>query len=378
MLKKEQLIEKVNEILGSDNYLNKRDDEYGYVYEFFPYYNDSLCDSDVKSILDKESRNEKFDKFYEIIEDAYEQARDEVFCEYKLKISSELDNQGLEYDSDDLIDYLNEVLYFEYPYSHFMDTTVYANLLLDVGDANYDFSVNDLRFNEDEEIADESAILWVAKQQGYSKEQLQAAIFRCEFGGSKFLETIQEEVDNAYYMNAFTFLFKMTLGELMEFDKENIESIKIDKSTTCGLVDFWYGAGGPIEVILEKDIEVPSRFIDSFTYDGGRGQHSIYDIYGPTREIWNGSYTIVKKSEDNVDDKAVLLSNINATVNAARMAGYKVEINNVCNYISVKHDIDEYFFQNEEAENLEAEYKNSCVYDDITFEEYLLYVSQSW
>lgn len=375
MLKKE-LIEKVNEILSGDSYLNKKDGVY--IYEFCPYYNDTISDSDIKLILDKESRDDKFDKFYEIIEDGYEQVRDEVFYEYRSKICSELDNQELEYDNDDIIDYLNEVLYFEYPYSHFMDTTIYANLLLDVGDANYDFSVNDLRFNDDEEIADESAILWVAKQQGYSKEQLQAAIFRGEFGDSKFLETIQEEVDNAYYMNAFTFLFKMTLGELMEFDKENIESIKIDKCTNCGLVDFWYGAGGPIGVVLEKDIEVPSKFIDSFTYDGGRGQHSIDGIYGPTREIWNGSYTIERKSEDNVDGKAALLSNINETVNAARIAGHKVEINNICNYISVKHDVDEYFFQNEEAEMLEEEYKNSCVYDDITFEEYLLYVSQSW
>lgn len=375
MLKKE-LIEKVNGMLSGDSYLIKKDD--GYIYEFCAHYNDTISDGDIKLILDKESMNDKFDKFYEIIEEGYEQVRDEVFYEYKSKICSELDNQELEYDNDDLIDYLNEVLCFEYPYSHFMDTTVYANLILDIGDANYDFSVNDLRFNDNEEIADESAILWVAKQQGYSKEQLQAAIFRGEFGGSKFLETIQEEVDNAHYMNAFVFLFKMTLGELMEFDKENIKSIKIEKSTNCGLVDFWYGAGGPIEVVLEKDIEVPSKFIDSFTYDGGRGQYSIYDIYAPTREIWNGSYTVVKKSEDSINGKAELLANINETVNAARIAGHKVEINNICNYISVKHDVDEYFFQNEEAERLEEEYKNSCVYDDITFEEYLLYVSQSW
>ena len=57
-----------------------------------------------------------------------------------------------------------------------------------------------------------------------------------------------------------------------------------------------------------------------------------------------------------------------------------VEINRKYNYISIDFpDCDSnYFFEDFGVTMLEDEYKESCVADDVTLEEYLKYVSIDW
>lgn len=294
MLNGKELKNEVIGILKKYRYLEEKD---GYfIHQFYADYNDSLREETIKSILEKETVEDRKDKLSDVLFDIYYFAIFDAMESYKNMVINELKEKGIEFNEDCVDDCVRELISCEYPTSHYLNTKVYANLLLDVGDANYDFSVNDLRnINREDGISEESAILWVAKQQGYTKEQLESAVFDGEYNGSKFLKSMSCEVENGHYMNAFTFLFKTTIGELIGFNKESIEGIKISKDTNCGLVDFWYGAGGPIEVELEKDIIVPSNYIDSFTIDGGRGTYSIDSIYGPTREIWNGKYEILLK-----------------------------------------------------------------------------------
>jgi hypothetical protein len=156
-------------------------------------------------------------------------------------------------------------------------------LILDTGDGNYDFTLNNL-FSE-KKIANESALLWLAKKQGYTKTQLKAAIFENECGDSKFLKSVRQECANVTtHMNALAFFVKITIKELIEY-KEKSGAVLIKKGTSCGLIDVWNGAGGVLEIQLEKDVKIPKNKIRSFTIDGGDG-YGVDQIYGMSSSFW--------------------------------------------------------------------------------------------
>lgn len=280
--------EAVKKILNEDSYLTKKDDMY--IYEIYADYRDKLNESDIKNILSKDSSEAKMDAFNDLMYDFYFDHAAEIFDNYKREIVDYISehHSDIEYPDDDINEYLEDLLSIEYPTDHYLNTSVKANLILDTGDANYDFSVNSLDSIKDDGLSEESAILWVAKSQGYTKEETEKAIIEDKYNNSKFLKSISEEVLNANSMNAFTFLVDTTLEDLINFNKDTIKSVTISKNTNCGLVDFWYGAGGMIEVSLEKDLEIPVSIIDSFDIDGNRGTYSIDRIYGMADDAWNG------------------------------------------------------------------------------------------
>lgn len=301
MLKEFELSDKIKEILDKDTYLEKRNDG-EYCYEFYADYKDELSEDTIIKILNEKNKDDRYDLFNEILFDMYCFSEVDVLDDYVNLITANLSEDDFDVNHDFIFDYLRDLIYFKYPNEHYLNTKVYANLILDVGDANYDFSVNDLRYMEEDVIPDESAILWLAEQQGYSKEQLKKAIFYNDCDNSNFLKTLRREVFDAHYMNALTFLFETTLKDLMDFEKDNTESLIVGKKTNCGLVDYWYGAGGNIEINLEKDVIIPGKFIDSFTIDGGSGQYSINSIYGPNRSIWNGQFKEIKRKDINKNE----------------------------------------------------------------------------
>lgn len=241
MINELELMEKIIGILDKDSCLEKKNEK-EYWYEVYADYRDNLGEESIKEILSKGNRNDKYDCFYEMLNDMYCFSDMDVLDNYVDLVKENLSEEEYEYNSDFIFECLREWIYFEYPSEHYLNTKVCANLILDVGDADYDFSVNDFRYIDENEIPDESAILWLAKQQGYSKEQLKEAVFHDNYNGSEFLKSLSSEVENAHYMNALTFLFETTLKDLMDFDKEEIKSIIVDKKTSCGLVDYWHGA----------------------------------------------------------------------------------------------------------------------------------------
>lgn len=77
---------------------------------------------------------------------------------------------------------------------------------------------------------------------------------------------------------------------------------------------------------------------------------------------------------------AELVKNIKEVAELSR-AKYKFEDNTSINYIVIENledETDAYFFQDEEADNLREEYKSSCVYEYVTFEEYIRNSHVSW
>jgi hypothetical protein len=76
----------------------------------------------------------------------------------------------------------------------------------------------------------------------------------------------------------------MTIKELIEY-KEKPYTIVMKKGTSCGLIDIWNGAGGVLEIELERDVEIPPDKVRSFNIDGGDG-YGVDQIYGMSSSFW--------------------------------------------------------------------------------------------
>jgi hypothetical protein len=154
-----------------------------------------------------------------------------------------------------------------------------------------------------ETIDENASILWLAKQQGYKKSDLNKALRNEEYKDSKLLKSIRTEIVNcSSHMNVLTFCVEMTLEEAINLnnrikeeeplnksynpkERKGKDCITISKDTTCGLYDPWSGAGSVLEIELEKDVVLPLKYIDSALPDGCRGSYSINEVYCPTN-IW--------------------------------------------------------------------------------------------
>ena len=109
-------------------------------------------------------------------------------------------------------------------------------------------------------------------------------------------------------MNALTFFVKLTVRELMDLQKVistskeqlNNNYITLEESTTCGLYDPWQGAGGLLDIELDKNVKLPLRFISSADIDGNRG-YSLQETYGVSDDLWERNAIImnsVKEAEE--------------------------------------------------------------------------------
>lgn len=67
------------------------------------------------------------------------------------------------------------------------------------------------------------------------------------------------------------------------------------------------------------------------------------------------------------------------TVESAINSGQTVEHNRYCGYIAVNNNNgDEYCFQDDEYEQMMAEYEESWVSEYVDLSDYVLYMSQMW
>lgn len=297
------------------------DDEFGYCRskdgsyyspEIYADYRDEFDNKTITKILESNYPKEAFD---EELDEAYFYAR----CDYendcidairiRVRKDPALEELLLEEDEDEIREYILDKVCFELPENHFLDQEVYANIFVDTGDGNYDFVLNSVypHYNgiKGERIDPKASIVWLAKQQGYTKTQLQQAmkngIDKREPKG--FLESMYVELINmGSHMTMLSFLARMTVGQLIElndlmkhqdadghkYDKsENPDCgyIVIDKKAETGLYDAWSGGGSVFEIQLEKDVKLPIKFIRSALPDGGDG-YSIDEVYGMCGSCW--------------------------------------------------------------------------------------------
>jgi hypothetical protein len=293
ILTKTQVIEMIIDIIEAKTYLRKKD---GYYYdELYADYTDDIDSDTMRKFFDNDNPQ---DAFYELINDGYfyaELETQESTVKLVEKYLNEVNEDIFAEHGDFIIEWLQDHVYFEYPYKHYLNQDVCINILVDAGDANYDYTLNNLfnwYRNQDIDMADlkESSLVWLMKQQGYTHDEITDFIVNYNTQNSKFLESIQQESANcSSSMSALTFFVKMTLEEAFELHDllkaKTGEAIVLGKDTACGLYDPWGGAGGVLEIELEKDVVLPIKLIDSALPDGGRG-YSIREIYGLCLSFW--------------------------------------------------------------------------------------------
>lgn len=291
----------------------KKPDGY-YHEEIYADYRDEMEDSTLKEIMKSEDPEQTFyEKMFEWYRDAEWEIERNLLEAVVASIETAAPTET--YDEDEIKDEIRELVSIDYPYEHFLKQEFCVNIFVDTGDGNYDYVLNCVyphyngRYGET--INDRASIVWLTRQQGYTKTELNKALREGDIKDPHgFLESMRQEVINhGSHMAILTFLARMTLEEIFElnellklqdrnghfYDAENrpyCGYILIDKKAECGLYDPWGGGGSILELQLEKDVRLPIRFIRSATVDGGDGC-SIRNVYGTDSSIYRED--VVKK-----------------------------------------------------------------------------------
>lgn len=282
--------------------------------EIYADYRDEMSDKDAFEIC--ESDDPEF-TLYEKLEAWYMPVADYEWDEICKGIKEALEEncqhpEGLTAEEEDIVeDLVRETVYFSYPADHYMKQKFYVNIMLDTGDGNYDYTLNSPypcwygRYGD--RLDEKSSLLWLARQQGYTKTQLWRALRKGDVADPKgFLDTCRQELANLpSHMATLTFLVRMTLRELIELNRciklqdrnghfydatknPYCGYIVLGKETMTGLFDPWGGGGSVLEIELEKDVRIPIRFIRSALPDGCDG-YGVGDVYGMCGSAWKES-----------------------------------------------------------------------------------------
>lgn len=257
--------------------------------EVYAGSNDELSDKQIKKVLQHKNPQEYL---IEMVNEEYGDndylEYDEIIRQLKQKLDSDIFDEHKEY----IEDWVKEHVCLNYPYEHYLNQEINVDIIVDTGDGNEDFVLNCVypHYNgrKGETISDKASIVWLTKQQGYTKTQLNKAMRYSEYGGSKFLKSIRDEVANCTsHMNALAFFVQLTLKDYFELVERKSKNLIISQGMSCGLYDCWNGAGGSLEIELDKDVVLPKKFISSMQIDGARG-YSVDEIYGVSSKFWKG------------------------------------------------------------------------------------------
>lgn len=248
-----------------------------------PDYRDELDKESIQRILTAENPMEEFDS---IIDEGDFGFLDDEYNSLMVEMMHKFDDwaQGEGFDAEgsfesweqDIEQWVYENVSFSLNTSQYLKTDIHTVLIVDSGDGDYDFTLN-TEF-DDGEVDPQAGIIWLASTQGYTKEDVEAALNDGDYKDSKFLKSLAQEVANCTTsINAIAFLQDMELKDLVEREPGDVP---VDVRVTCGLFDPWNGAGGMFEIALEKPVTVPKDFIRSYNVDGAFGRYGIGQVYG--------------------------------------------------------------------------------------------------
>lgn len=281
-----------------------------YHFEIYVDYRDELEDSIAQEILESDYPR---DALIEKLLDWYHESEWDIIDDLVDDFKKEVDPKLLEdaniiadgnLDDGMIREEFMDIVCVDYPEDWALGQEFCFNIIVSNGDDNYDFWINEHIVDEDGNVdkdAEKAGLVWLAKQQGYTLEEL-VEILKSDYvkEPKTLLETIQQEVANGFGCEALTFCVKMTLGQaiaLKERMKENPNgSIVLDKRVECGLFDLWSGEGSVLEIACEKDVEIPFENIWKFYIDEKRGNRydSIHNVYGTDSSLWRDCLKEIK------------------------------------------------------------------------------------
>lgn len=270
-------------------------------------YRDEISSSDIKEIFQSDDPDTAF---YEAIDDGWFWDIEDMEADTMSNVKLAWDEDVAEWDEveNEITAYIDEHVYWQPDYRHYLDQKVNVDILIDTGDGNYDYVLNCVypHYNgdEDDEIDDKAALMWLTEQMGYTKEQLDKARKDSDFDGSVYLESVEQELANcASHMQQLVFLVSMTLGECLQLNQRIAASqnpefcyepwrntsedfITVPRTVMCGLFDKWSGAGSVLEIKLEKDLRIPLKFIDAAIPDEAVSRWNISNVYAMCASAW--------------------------------------------------------------------------------------------
>lgn len=267
--------------------------------DIYADYNDCLGDNNFKEIwsrIKSYPTKKPLHIFRDYISEFYD---DYVFYNDDIEdIKYILSEKGINYDDfdeevkEEIVETFRENVAYNFPFDHYLGQKVCIDIVIDCGDANYDFGINEVypHYDGDYEtlkkngVPEESCISWLAKRQGYKKTELKKALLYDEKVESKFLDSIHTELLNmSSALPSLVFMKSMTVEEWLNLLEKRY--IEISKDTRTGLVDFWNGAGGLLEIELEKDFKFDKKFIYEIRPDCTY-RYGVLDIYGASESLY--------------------------------------------------------------------------------------------
>ena len=301
--------ELVKDYLAENHAWDKKSDG-NYHFDIYVDYRDEIGDSAAQEILENDHpRDALLEKLWDWYQEQEWDIIDNLVDDFNEKVDPELLEDANIIADGNLDDYMirdifQDTICIDYPVDWAEDQEFCFNIIVSNGDDNYDFWLNEHIVDEDEKVdenAEKSGLVWLAKQQGYTLEELVEILKNGDIKEPKtFLETVLQEVANGYGCEALTFCVKMTLGQAIAL-KEQMESnpngsIVIDKKAECGLFDPWQGGGSVLEIACEKDIEIPFENIWKFYIDARRSNRydSIHNVYGTDSSLWRDCLKEIK------------------------------------------------------------------------------------
>lgn len=269
----------------------------------FCAYRDEISSDDAAKILSADDPDLAFNDF--IIEryDGVVSYEEEALMK---EVKEHLRRHGIEADDEALIELLWDLT--EVDYSDCIDRlksqTFHTLVMVDTGDGNYDFTCNTgIVHTPGPEYWEKSSLAWLAEQQGRSREEMQKH-FTCTLpSGSPLIRSMYQEIWEAPSdIQVLTFLTEMSLEDLMAIamDKKKELTVKLPKNTMCGLYDPVSGGGSLLEIDLEKDVEIPARYIWSCMPDVVTDyvHYSVESTYGLIGSAYTRSRASITKEQE--------------------------------------------------------------------------------
>lgn len=259
------------------------------------------------------------------IREAFEQVLSHDWCETTVIRHNELTNTIIEEVADKLgyhlsvqeksflRDYLLEVVFIDPPMQDYLKRRYDVTIMLDTGDGNWDYTLNS-RISTSEpmevsDIHDAASLVWLAQQQGYTKDELSQ--LSCYEGDSKFLHSVCKELKSiGSSMTAVSFCVNMTLEDILDLNiammyadsKErkpgDVPTVRLQKGTCCGLLDVWYGISGDFDITLENDVLLPVEHIRVAIPDKAFEMRGEYGAGIICTETYRGLTTISTELKD--------------------------------------------------------------------------------
>ena len=199
-----------------------------------------------------------------------------------------LEANGIDIDEDSVRDLVYDVFYIDL--KSVIDAVLSLEFDVDIvltntnNEAQYDFAHNSAFGEEDKFSQLSSSWPFILKSQGIEGVDSVEDLRGIE---GVVASSIVEEIENTTSdMNAFTFFVKMNMEDFIKLYEGNYSSITLKAGTSCGLVDFWYGAGSLLEVDLDKPVTLSKGTFNAVIDKANPYGYSVAEIFGLLSGFW--------------------------------------------------------------------------------------------